>query len=221
MGKRVRGARRWFTVSDHPDPDEWQAWSAKVRAETAAAEAARTSEMCPTCHGAGELSREELATKTTEAKSLGLDIRSSEIARLRAQIDRLTIARDGWHKIGAALMATAIGAPLGGFSINAPPIDLLEGLDSGGSDFVARMRDAMLGRAWRVRGSQGEGTCDYPLCPNRDRTHLAGRPFAKVEIGTVGTQARLNVCNGSDRECHAWALWVQQRAATGRIEIRS
>jgi hypothetical protein len=162
------------------------------------------------------------------------------------------VQREGWRQIAEALITVGLGYEMRGFGDN-PPTEVLEafGIAIAGvtptaeetakfgsaaatsDEAIGAIRDALFGRAWRVRGSQGKGQCDYPLCPNRDDRIAKKQPFALVDVQLAtpdGDGATLHVCaaNGHEvsmgrnitaHECSRWAAWVQQRAATGRIAV--
>lgn len=116
---------------------------------------------------------------------------------------------------------------------DTPPGEILEAVrDRGDADVVEAVRDALIGRAWRVAGSVGEGQCDYPLCPHRQ---LAERPaLVAVALQARGAShpiARLKICrydfagvnandDDGDGECHAWAIWVKRRHYNGRLDVK-
>ncbi len=192
---------------------------------------------CPTCSGSGDVTGKEL----TAAKATGLDIRDPKIAWLRRENETLRAKLAGWMKIGSALIAAAFGTKMGGFD-ETPPVEIVDAIDPGDHDgVIAALRDSLLGRAWRVRGSKGTGGCDYPLCRNRNdtnRTEMRDVPITQdttadgvvtAYAGSVGRgYIALRVCaekSGAmgthrDTECVDWARWVQARARAGRIEVR-
>ena len=167
--------------------------------------------------------------------------------------ERYKMQRDGWKLIAEALLAVGMGYDMRGFDDNPPEeiikdllgtTEIVHGTDENGKPIsktittpprndaaiLEALRDSLVGRAWRVAGSQGKGGCDYPLCPNR----AAGRkPTGYVDTPLVNN-AKLHVC-ASNRakaetelgdtftevnECHRWALWVSHRAIAGRIEVK-
>lgn len=158
-------------------------------------------------------------------------------AHVKAAEDKLSdtykAQRDGWKKIAEALLAIGLGYEMRGFG-DTPPVEILDSLSGGGETVVLEsIRDAMFGRAWRVRGSEGKGTCDYPLCPNRAERIASKQPFQLIDVRITppdGTEATLHVCSSNvaeqeggrtvmAHECARWATWVQQRAVTGRIDV--
>ncbi len=186
---------------------------------------------CSVCGGSGERKR----------NATGLRIRDPLLVRAEQQ-------RDGWREIANALMATAfsgdIGSPTNAASSegpwsDVPPTELLDGIRGSSKDAIdaaAAVRDAVLGRAWRVGGSRGNGTCDYPLCPHRPKTIEERIGYARqrsqiplIDAHSMMAVAHLTVCAPTaavgrnsvvDEECHKWAQWVAARIRAGRITVQ-
>lgn len=174
--------------------------------------------------------------------------------------DTHRVQRDGWKSIAEALIAIGMGYQMRGFG-DTPPREILDDLIGGtetvtgkkivdgvekevtevrviaprsDEEIIGAIRDSLMGRAWRVRGSQGAGTCDYPLCPNRNPRDLPEglKRVAPgfVEIALVAG-VKLHVCSSNlaigatpsehttVHECHRWAQWVSARAVAKRIEV--
>lgn len=185
---------------------------------------------CPQCSGEGSI---------TKPKPLpgaqAIRITSPEIAFAEGKLHTAVAARDGWRKIAEALLAVAFGQEMRGFG-DVPPYELLDGVraDDSNDATVAALRDALIGRAWRVRGKDGEGTCDYPLCPNRAHkrrvplTEVAatfGAPHESVAEAFAAEASKrknivMRVCSAPGAECATWAQWVAARARGGTIQSR-
>jgi hypothetical protein len=167
-------------------------------------------------------------------------------AVLSDAVKTVAAQRDGWREIGEVLIRIAFGWEMSGFGA-VPPKELLDavrGADPKLADepkpdpnrldvaiappaddeVLGRLRDGLLGRAWRVRGPKGYGTCDYPLCDKRGK----GVPLQNVILqipdpavpGQLIMRSPLRVCSGDDgKECQTWGGWVASRARAGKIQV--
>lgn len=185
---------------------------------------------CPQCSGTGDIVK---PTPTPGAAEIR--IKSPEVAFMEGQAKTIATARDGWRHIAESLLSVAFSDEMRGFS-DVPPTELLVAVQGGddSNERVCSLRDALIGRAWRVRGSDARGVCDYPLCPTRkERRPLLDVPAtfkprqdAGVLAETLSADYRparivMHVCSGPlDNECQAWARWVAARAANGSIQSR-
>ncbi len=202
---------------------------------------------CPGCTGKGALTCPVCkgACEVTEAGRLqsGYGIaRDSLVFGAQAE-------RDQWRALANALLAAAFGGDLGSPSDKAahlgmwhatPPAEFTDALREGQGDIAEIVRAAMMGRAWKVRGRDGEGGCDYPLCRHRQRTAMeraergprAGHGSGMLDFPLAGG-ARLTVCQAgpvpnaqtrsapwtTDAECETWARWVAARVASGAVTL--
>lgn len=158
------------------------------------------------------------------------EIKSKEHVQVEKQRDRYRAMFEGWRTIGEAMLGVAFGYNMRGMQ-EIPPIELLEAINNPreGANVIGTLRDSLLGQAWRVRGREGTGTCDYPLCEHRDS---AGVPLSLVMLrvprkregslgfGTDGqrfdTAGQLRAHDG---ECLTWAHWIAARSLAGRIKV--
>lgn len=180
---------------------------------------------CPQCSGHGEIPK---PTPTPGAAEIR--IKSPELAFLEGKLKSALTGLEGWRGIASALLAVAFGNELRGFG-EVPPVELLAAVEDRSDDnaTVCALRDALIGRAWRVRGKEGSGTCDYPLCPHRrEKRPLTAIPATFnvdpvnhiVTDSATATRITMNVCIGTGGECEAWARWVSARARAGTIQSR-
>lgn len=178
---------------------------------------------CPQCAGAGDIIK---PTSTNPA----ISIRSPDVAFVEGKLRTEIAGREGWQKIAESLLTAAFGSDMRGFS-TVPPHEMLDAVNlTDPSDAVVEaLSSAIIGRAWRARGKDAIGVCDYPLCKNR------GKHIALVKVGATFNAPKLlqdidrpdlkrkditiNVC-GDASECHAWAQWVAARAKAGTIQCR-
>lgn len=204
--------------------------------------------------GRVSLGIEAVASQLNRAHEAGKLEGKAEVAEAEQKLsETYKVQREGWRAIAEALIAIGMGYEMRGFGDN-PPREILDDLlgttetvtgpDTGkvetittspraDAQILESIRDSLVGRAWRVRGSQGAGTCDYPLCPNRAASR---KPTGHVDVPIV-SGIKLHVCGanvatiagengetaGSTKrelhECHRWAQWVEARARAGRIEV--
>jgi hypothetical protein len=151
------------------------------------------------------------------------------LAEHESDLSRASYQREGWRKIGETLIAAAFGFEMRGFG-DVPPIELLEAISEQKTEASAleALRDALIGRVWRVAGHKGYGTCDYPMCANRGRgVALENRTIteaASLDLEAPAQRTALRVCvNGISTslpgECGAWAEYVAARMRAGRVKI--
>lgn len=186
---------------------------------------------CITCKGLGEVTE-----GTTKSE------RDGRLVRAEAE-------RDEWREIANLFISVMIDADHGSPDMrrqsvgpwgNVPPQEIIGALQAAGpdGDLGETIRAAVLGRAWRMRGKLLEGTCNYPLCPNRPTTPEERKKYiADNRLATVGLRrpgdtrevAVLSVCapgrragrdHVADDECKAWAVWVAARFSAGRIALK-